>query len=136
MNFSKTTTYALRVLIFMANNDQIEITAGLLSSKLKIQPRYLRRLLTDLVKSGFIQSKRGKNGGFTFAKSINSIYLSDIIDAVEGIKKFDSCFLGNEDCDLIVKCDFHNLFNDTRKNMIDTLKTNTLHNLKMMNLTN
>lgn len=135
MNFSKTTTYALRVLIFMANNDQIEITAALLSEKLKIQPQYLRRLLTDLAKVGFIQSKKGKNGGFSFAKKLNDIYLSDIIDAVEGINKFETCFLGKDDCDLIVKCAFHNLFNETRIKMIDTLKSNTLNDLKTINLT-
>jgi Rrf2 family transcriptional regulator, iron-sulfur cluster assembly transcription factor len=130
MNFTKTTTYALRILIFMANSDQNEFTASFLSETLKIQSRYLRRILTDLAKYGFIRSRRGKNGGFVFAKSLKEIYLADIVDAIEGIGKFKTCMLGNLDCEMIETCAVHDIFDEARIKMMNTLKTTSLFDLK------
>ncbi len=130
MNFNKTTTYAFKVLILMSHNDQLDYTSTYLSEKLNIQMQYLRRLLTDLSKAGFIQSKRGKNGGFVFAKSIKNIFLSDIIDAVEGLEKFNSCMLENHDCNKEGKCSFHDAFGEIKNKMTDALKTTTLFDLK------
>ena len=130
MNFNKTTIYAFKVLILMAHNDQEDYSSTFLSEKLNIQMRYLRRLLTDLSKAGFISSKRGKNGGFVFAKSIKNIYLSDIIDAVEGIEKFNSCMLEPNECNKIGKCSFHDAFGEIKNKMVDALKTTSLFDLK------
>ena len=130
MNFNKTTTYAFKVLILMAHNDQEDYTSTYLSEKLNIQMQYLRRLLTDLSKAGFIQSKRGKNGGFIFAKSIKNIFLSDIIDAVEGLEKFNSCMLENHDCNKEGKCSFHDAFGEIKNKMTNALKTTSLFDIK------
>ena len=136
MNFNKTTTYALKVLIFMATDDQADYSSTYLNEILNIQTRYLRRLLTDLSKAGFIQSKRGKNGGFVFAKSIKDIYLSEIIDAVEGIEKFNSCMLEAHECNKNGKCSFHDAFGEIKNKMTDALKTTTLFDIKKKSLLN
>ena len=134
MNFNKTTTYALKVLIFLATDDQADYSSTYLSEKLNIQMRYLRRLLTDLSKAGFIQSKRGKNGGFVFAKSINNIYLSEIIDAVEGIEKFNSCMLEVHECSKHGKCSFHDAFGEIKTKMTNALKTTSLFDIREKSL--
>lgn len=130
MNFNKTTTYALKVLILMSHNEQEEYNSTNLSEILSIQMRYLRRLLTDLSKAGFIQSRRGKNGGFILAKSIKDIFLSDIIDAVEGIDKYNSCMLESHECNKNGKCSFHDAFGEIKNKMVNALKTTTLFDIK------
>ena len=90
--------------------------------------------MTDLSKAGFIQSKRGKNGGFVFAKSIKDIYLSEIIDTVEGIDKFNSCMLETHECNKNGKCSFHDVFGEIKTKMTNALKTTSLFNIKEKSL--
>ena len=54
--------------------------------------------MTDLSKAGLIKSVQGRDGGYSFNKKINNIYLSDIIDIVEGMEKYKGCVLGFDKC--------------------------------------
>ncbi len=58
MNFSKTASYSLNILSFMAINCENQMSAAYLTKKLKIPYPYLRQILSDLSKSGFIHSTR------------------------------------------------------------------------------
>ena len=120
--------------MFMATTDHKYYSASLLHENLDIPLRYLRRLLTDLTKHGFIASERGRSGGFYFIKKLEEIKLSDIIDAVEGFDSFQSCLLGNYQCDLKNPCAMHQIWADTKKQIIDTLTNNTLADVKEKSL--
>ncbi|MDD5184566.1 MAG: Rrf2 family transcriptional regulator, partial [Paludibacter sp.] len=80
MKLSKTSEYALRILIYMAKVPDQLYTAKQLVKELKVSDKYLRRLMTDLSKSGFIRSIQGRDGGYTFIKNPDDIMLYDIID--------------------------------------------------------
>lgn len=107
MKLSKTSEYALRILIFMAKEPEKLYSAKHLIEKLKVSDKYLRRIMTDLSKSGFIKSSQGRDGGYTFAKDIQTIYLYDIIDSVEGMDKLNDCVLGFEECSCTNPCAMH-----------------------------
>ncbi len=107
MKLSKTSEYALRILIFMAKNPEELYTAKYLIEKLNVSDKYLRRLMTDLSKSGFIRSTQGRDGGYTFAKDIHDIFLYDIIDSVEGMEQLNDCVLGFNECSCTNPCAMH-----------------------------
>ncbi len=107
MKLSKTSEYALRILIFMAKNPEELYTAKYLIEKLNVSDKYLRRLMTDLSKSGFIRSTQGRDGGYTFAKDIHDIFLYDIIDSVEGMEHLNDCVLGFNECSCSNPCAMH-----------------------------
>lgn len=130
MFFSKTSTYALRVLIRMAQEENRSFSASELYHELNIKLRYLRRLMTDLTRQGFIQSTRGRNGGYMLAKSTKSIYLAEIIDAIEGFESFKTCVLGVADCKLSQVCAMHNVWQGVKADMIRTLSTTTLQDVR------
>jgi Rrf2 family protein len=130
MFLSKTTTYAIRILIFMATDQQPLFSAQYLYEKLNISNRYLRRLLTDLSKHGFITSSRGRNGGFVFARSLETIYISEIIEAVEGTHFLGSCIMGFTDCKLSPVCAMHNPWLEIRNNMNHTFSKTSLQDIK------
>jgi Rrf2 family protein len=134
MFFSKTTTYALRILILMSLENQESYPAAYLYDKLKIPKQYLRRLLTELTRSGFIVSSRGRNGGFVFAKNPDNIFISQIIDAVEGLDSLNTCFLGVRNCDLAVKCAMHDLWAGVKDSMNTILSGTTLKDIRDKNL--
>jgi len=129
MNLSKTTSYSLNVLSYMAQNREVICSANYLHEKLNIPHQYLRQLLTKLSKSGFIHSTRGRNGGFVFSKKINKIFVADIIESVEGLESFNKCILGFTDCPFENPCSMHEFWEDTRNNIIEKLKTTSLADL-------
>jgi Rrf2 family protein len=130
MSFSKTTEYALRILSYMSSHDAGLYSAELLFSELHIPKKYLQRLLTDLSKSGFIKSIRGRNGGFTFARDIHSIFLAEIINATEGINWAPKCFFGFNECALENPCVIHTLWTENYNAQAIMLATTSLGDLK------
>ena len=130
MNLSKTSTYALRVLSFMMNTDADYFSAKLLVEKLDVPDKYLRRLMTDMSKFGFISSKQGREGGYTFAKEPETIFLSDVINAVEGMEHYEGCIMGHHECSDDNPCSLHKTYAPVRDNLINFLTTNTIANLK------
>ncbi len=126
MIITKTTEYSIRILSFMSLSNDKLITAKFLQKHLKIPPRYLFRLLTSLTKSGFIESKQGRNGGYVFLKSLDEIFVSDIIDAVEGKNPFNDCILGLHECMFEKPCSMHHVWADAKKSVIKVLKNTTL----------
>lgn len=134
MILAKTTSYALRILIFMASMEDELISAQSLHDSLKIRKQYLRHILTNLSKNGFIKSSRGRNGGYEFARSPKKIFVSEIIDAIEGFESFDACILGEPDCTRAEFCEMHIIWAELKTKMVSTFKTTSLHNLKLSGL--
>jgi Rrf2 family protein len=130
MILKKTTEYALSVLGFMATRNEEMYPAEYLYDELKIPRRYLRRLLTDLTKKGFIVSSRGRKGGFIFARDLATINFAQVIDAMEGPEAMNTCLLGFTACILDHPCAMHDLWTEARSKMIETLTKTTLADLK------
>ena len=134
MQFSKTTTYALRILTVMASNPDKMHTSISLNKSLEIPKKYLQRLLTDLTKNGIITSIQGRKGGFVLSKKPNKITVASIVEAVEGLNEEVSCFFGFEKCALDKPCSMHNVWSKTHNNIITLLKKTKLSDLKNQRL--
>jgi len=134
MKLSKTSEYALRIMSYMINSDQQVFSAKHLIEKLDVPDKYLRRLMTDLSKSGFIKSLQGREGGYVFAKNANKIFISDIIDAVEGIDKYSGCILGHKHCSDDNPCSLHFQYAPIRDAELEMFKMTTLASLKNINI--
>ena len=128
MNFSKTTSYALRILHHMAMESSNLYNAKQLHEKLGVPYQYIRRLLTDLSKYGLLYSVPGRNGGFRFKKKPDEIFLADVIDAVEGLEIMTKCIVGFEECPFDNHCAMHESWIDIRKNILKVLETTSLEN--------
>ena len=114
----------------MAISEEEIFSAELLHDKLEIPRRYLRTLMTDLSKLGLIKSTKGRNGGFIFARPLEEISLSQVIEAVEGTSVMGSCLLGHTKCREDQPCVMHETWMEARSSMINTLSTTTLSDLK------
>ncbi len=129
MNFSKTASYSLNILSYMATHEGSKMSATLLHEKLGIPYPYLRQILSNLSKNGFIESTRGRNGGFIFSRPVDEITLSDIIEATDGTDGFSTCLLGFTACPFNKHCAMHKIWEDTRDNIIKILRNTTLKNI-------
>jgi Rrf2 family iron-sulfur cluster assembly transcriptional regulator len=135
MKLSKTSEYALRILAFMAKEPGKLYTAKFLIDTLKISDKYLRQLMTDLTKAGLIYSVQGREGGYSFAKKPSEIFLADIIDSVEGMKKYTGCILGFDHCSDDNPCAMHSMWDKTRDRFINTFTQKTLDKLDFEGIT-
>ena len=130
MKLSKTSEYALRILSFMINSDMQVFSAKYLIDTLDVPDKYLRRLMTDLSKSGFIRSMKGRDGGYIFAKNANKIKISQVIDSVEGMDKYEGCIMGFGECSDDNPCSLHNSYSPIKEQLISFLSTTTISELK------
>ena len=130
MILNKTTEYALSILGYMAISQNDIFSAEFLHDELDIPRRYLRRLLTDLSKLGFIRSEKGRKGGFVFAKPLEEISLANIINSVEGAEVMQSCILGHQKCKEEQPCVMHNTWLEARSKMLDALSNTSLQDLR------
>lgn len=129
MKLSNTSEYALRILFFMARDEAKLYSAKYLIDELKISDKYLRKLMTNLAKAGFISSIQGRDGGYKFNKKVDEIFLSDVIDAVEGMDKYTGCALGFCECSDTNPCAMHKTWAPVRDKFITALSKNTIQQI-------
>jgi len=129
MKLSNTSEYALRILIYMGKDVQRMYSAKQLVEALKISDKYLRRLMTDLTKSGIISSIQGRDGGYLIAKKPEEIKLADIIEAIEGMDKYTGCLLGFENCSDENPCALHTSLGPIRQEFFSVFTNKSLNDL-------
>ena len=99
MNLSNTSKYTIRILAYMANHkDTPLISAKELSDNLKIPYKFLTKIMTELVRVGFIESIRGREGGYKFLRKASEITVSDILELFNDSIKDKECILGIDSC--------------------------------------
>ena len=118
----------------MAVSEEGIFSAEYLHEKLEIPRRYLRKLLTELSKQGFICSEKGRKGGFVFAMPLEEISLSSIIQTVEGTDFMENCILGHQSCNEDQPCLIHETWLVAKSKMLDTLSNTSLKDLKEKSL--
>jgi Rrf2 family protein len=118
----------------MINSDMQVFTAKHLVEVLNVPDKYLRRLMTDMSKKGFIKSIQGREGGYVFAKNANKIYLSDVVEAVEGMDRYKGCIMGHETCSDENPCSLHKTYAPVRDNVLNFLSSTTISELKDNNI--
>ncbi|MBU3805920.1 MAG: Rrf2 family transcriptional regulator [Candidatus Fournierella pullistercoris] len=77
--------YALRVMLDLANNpDEDYVSLNGIAQRQGISMKYLEAIVAVLNKSGFLESRRGKTGGYRLAKPADSYSVRSILQAAEG----------------------------------------------------
>lgn len=118
--------YAISAVIALSKQPEgTTVSAAALAEPLNCPPAYLSQVLSKLKPSGILNSQRGLNGGVYLAKSPDEITLFEVINAIDGIEFFQSCFLGIEGCGNIEPCPFHNFWSEERKKIQDWLTQTT-----------
>jgi len=88
--------YALRALFELAyrNSDSPAKTAQIASAQ-HIPPRFLEVIMAQLRQGGFVESRRGKSGGYVLARQADTITVGEIIEFVQGPIDVTSAGLAN-----------------------------------------
>src|SRR5512135_1837537 len=85
MNISVKGEYALQAILDLAGHDTGEpVKIADISRRQKIPQKFLELILAGLRQAGFVESRRGAEGGYLLAKPPESFSVGDVLRAVEG----------------------------------------------------
>ena len=88
---SQTAEYALRAMVYLAmNSDSPQVTERIAIGT-KVPASYLSKVLQSLSRAGLVNSQRGLGGGFTLSQPPQSTTILEIINAVDPIKRIETC---------------------------------------------
>ena len=131
---SKKTQYALQALSYMVekHSDDPILIAEIANQK-NIPIKFLENILLELRKAGFLESKKGKHGGYFFAQAPEKIKLSSIFRIIEGpiallpcvsLNFYEKCADCNEK-----KCGINKVMAAVRDNTLAILDNKTVADL-------
>ena len=83
MYLTQHTDYGLRVLIYTAINDDALVNISTIAETYNISKSHLMKVVTALVKGGFLTSIRGKGGGLKLAKPPEEIRVGMVVRVTE-----------------------------------------------------
>ena len=131
MIISKTSEYAMRVLLYLVENcDQGLVSVNTLHKQLNIPYKYLGRLMSKLSREKFVVSVRGKYGGYRLSKTENPIYLIDIVNVIDGSKTWENCMFGYPSCDGDSPCPLHKYWENPRNEIMKMFNNVSIHDLE------
>src|SRR5437868_3337258 len=82
---SKKTQYAFRALTHLVENyNKGPVLISEISKKKKIPLKFLENILLELKNAGVLESKKGKGGGYFFAKNPKDVPLAQIMRLLDG----------------------------------------------------
>jgi Rrf2 family iron-sulfur cluster assembly transcriptional regulator len=104
------------------------VTLAGISERQKISLSYLEQLFGKLRRHRLVASVRGPGGGYTLARDMGAVSVSDIIVAVDEPLDATQCG-GKENCHDEHRCMTHDLWTNLNKRMIEYLDGVTLGEL-------
>lgn len=75
--------YGLRLLYDLAANAEDFQSARALAESYRVPETFLRRILMDLRRAGFVEAQKGRIGGYKLAKRPEEIRIAQVIRALE-----------------------------------------------------
>ena len=102
VRFHRDVEYALISLSAMVENSDVQ-SARKLADAHRIPYGLLCKILQRLTSTSIVESMQGPRGGYRLAKSPETIFLSEIMDAVHGEQHVAPC-LDDRDCGRIDEC--------------------------------
>lgn len=124
--------YALKAILDLALHYGKVVTIHDLAKRADIPIKFLEQVLLDLKRGGFVESKRGKIGGYLLVKQPSQIKLGEVVRFIDGpIEPITCVERGYSGCSDIYKCVFRSIWQQVTEgisNIIDNITFEDLVN--------
>lgn len=129
--FKKETEYALRGLIYIQSQNSAGRRPGIaeIADEIDAPHFYTAKILQRLAKQGYVESTKGKGGGFSFNAELPDLSLKTIITAIEGNHLFTGCGIGLKECSSENPCPIHDQFAPIRDSIERLVENETIQSL-------
>ena len=123
--------YALKAVLDLALHDGEGLaTINEIAERIDAPVKFLEQVLSDLKKGGFVESRRGKIGGYLLSRPANKITLGQVVRFMDGPIEPISCVKpGYSNCADINKCVFQGIWKKVSKATSDIIDHITFEDL-------
>lgn len=128
MYLTQYSDYALRVLIYTAVNHDGLVNIATIAESYQISKSHLMKVVTALVKGGFLEGVRGKGGGLRLAKPPEEIVIGDVLRHVEPMHIVE-CMGSNNTCVITPNCRLAGILSGATKAFLNYLDGFTVADL-------
>ena len=130
--FSKSTEYALRATIYIAQKGSEEKKLGIeeISKAIDSPQSFTAKILQALTRENkVVSSVRGPNGGFYMTEKAKKMSVRSILDAMGEDKVLKKCILGLNKCSEVYPCPMHSQYKSIKQQLIKLFETKTIQQL-------
>lgn len=123
--------YALKTILDLAlHYGNSPVTIPVLSQRADIPVKFLEQILLDLKRGGFVESRRGKEGGYLLSRKPSAIKLGDVIRFIDGPIEPIACAGKNyKGCSDIYKCALRSVWQDVYRATAEIIDKTTFEDL-------
>jgi Rrf2 family protein len=98
LNISEGSTIAMHAALLLSKGTGKPITTNDAAQELKVSAAHLSKVFQRLAKAGIVHAVRGPKGGYLLGRPLSEIRLLDVLEAVEGPMKLNSCLMSVKRC--------------------------------------
>lgn len=122
--------YAIRLLSWLASHgEDTPVTVQTIAEKSGVPKPFSAKILHRLARAGFVNSGRGRRGGFSLAVDPHTLSLYDIYALIDGEASLHECAVGLQRCSDQMPCPLHDQFKPIRQRIINYLHETTLEQM-------
>ncbi|MBT6032369.1 MAG: Rrf2 family transcriptional regulator [Kordiimonadaceae bacterium] len=130
MRLTSFTDYSVRVLIYVSQKNGDLASIREVSEAYDISRNHLMKVVHLLGKGGYLDTIRGKNGGFRLGKEPKDINIGALIRYTEDDLSIVECFSGTDGrCTLVNNCSFSHVMQEALQAFLSTADKYTLEDL-------
>jgi Rrf2 family protein len=132
MNLSQKCQYAMRALFELAKHEREgPVRIGQIAEAQAIPVRFLEAILNELKHAGYVESRRGVQGGYMLAVPAGTLTVGEVIRFIDGPQTPVRCLGegGKADCALLGSCAFTDLWERAARAVAEVYDHTTLRDL-------
>lgn len=115
MIYTKTGEYAIRAILFLARQSEDSLVMSSEVAKQEdIPAHYLAKILQRMAKYGYVDSYKGRGGGFKITKLALDSSILEIVERIEGPVITLKCVTGLKECSDEHPCPLHDEWSELR----------------------
>lgn len=125
---SNQSKYAIRAVLYLAVNSSKDnkLSSKTVAEIIEVPAPFLAKIFQTLSKAKIILSVKGPNGGFYLGRKEQAKNVLNIIQCIDGLDSFNSCFIGLPKCSDENPCAIHHVAAPCRDTLLCELTERTI----------
>ena len=130
MEITRQADYAVRTMIYLSGLPlNGRVPTATISQTQGVPLPFLSKVISRLALAGLVITSRGMGGGVALARSPREITLLQVVEAVDGPVRLNSCLLRPGSCDRQDRCAAHDAWAEIQDHLIQELSGVTMAEL-------
>lgn len=127
MIYTKTGEYAIRAILFLARQEKdLLCMSSEIAKDQEIPSHYLAKILQRMAKYGYVDSFKGRGGGFRITDLARKSSILEIVERIEGPVINLKCVTGLKECSDEHPCPLHEEWADLRDSIYNLISSKSV----------